>query len=238
LFRDSVVRHAIPVPHMPRQPIGDRPMTAAERQRKHRALLRELNKPVLSPQEQRAQQEAAELMERVAQLEATLAARAASAARAARKSEQPAKPRAAPEHKADRAEIDRLQAENDELQQKVFNLKLHLDTLSGVLTRRTGAMTRAEYNSILSCLHPNSRKSVSDRKLADTFTLFNRFRYVLCNNDEMPIPKNYRLTLQEMEARRRYADAKKAADRRAKREARQAAKTPAAKTGKSHRKLK
>jgi hypothetical protein len=222
---------------MPRHPIGDRAMTDAERQRKHRARLRqEQPKPAPSPQELRAQQEVAALKEGVAQLEAALAARAASAARAAnaaRKPRQPAKPRAAPEHKADRAEIDRLQAENDKLQQKVFNLKLHLDTLSGVLTRRTGAMTRAEYNSILSCLHPDSRKSVSDRKLADTFTLFNRFRYVLCNNDEMPIPKNYRLTLQEMKARRRYADAKKAADRRAKRKARQAAKT-----GKSHRKLK
>jgi len=215
-------------------------MTDAERQRKRRERLRQgPPKPAPSPQELLAQQEAAALKERVAKLEAAIAARAASAAR---KPEQPAKPRAAPEHKADRAEIDRLQAENDELQQKVFNLKLHLDTLSGVLTRRTGAMTRAEYNSILSCLHPDGRKSVSDTKLADTFTLFNRFRYVLCNNDEMPIPTNYRLTLQEMEARRRYAEAKKAADRRARRETRQkktpATKTAAANTGKSRRKLK
>ena len=35
-----------------------------------------------------------------------------------------------------------------------------------------GQITKAQYNTILSCLHPDSRKAVSAQKLAAAFRLF------------------------------------------------------------------
>lgn len=45
-----------------------------------------------------------------------------------------------------------------------------------VLKSRRGVMTRADYDVIRSCLHPDSRASVSDEKLASAFRVFNDSR--------------------------------------------------------------
>ena len=42
--------------------------------------------------------------------------------------------------------------------------------------RAKGLITLDEYNVIRSCLHPDSRASVSDKKLAAAFRLFNDSR--------------------------------------------------------------
>ncbi|MET4179474.1 DNA-binding transcriptional regulator YhcF (GntR family) [Bradyrhizobium sp. JR7.2] len=124
------------------------------------------------------------------------------------------------------AEVDRLKAENDGLRAEIFEMKRAFWGWGNVLKRRTGALTKAEYNSILSCLHPDSRNSASEAKLGSAFRLFNRLRYVMCNDQEMPFPEKYHPTVQELKARQQYVAEKKAAEKAAKREARRAAKTP------------
>jgi hypothetical protein len=44
---------------------------------------------------------------------------------------------------------------------------------------RTGILTRADYDLIRSCLHPDSRASASDQKLAKAFRVFNEAKITL-----------------------------------------------------------
>jgi hypothetical protein len=117
-----------------------------------------------------------------------------------------------------RKEITALRNEN-------FELKSSLSLVGDVLAHRTGALTRAEFLILLSCLHPDSRNSVSEKKLGDAFRLLDRLRYVLCNEQEMPFPKGHRVTQEELAMRKQYVAAKKAAEAGDRREARRKAKS-------------
>lgn len=55
-----------------------------------------------------------------------------------------------------------------------------------VLDSRKGVFTRAEFDTIRSCLHPDSRLSVSDEKLAKAFRTFNEAEIVLLSEADHP----------------------------------------------------
>ncbi len=69
-----------------------------------------------------------------------------------------------------------------------------------VLDARQGIFTRADYDTIRSCLHPDSRLSVSDEKLAQAFRLFNEAAIVLL--DEKDFPTTTLPSLEELRKRR------------------------------------
>jgi hypothetical protein len=56
-------------------------------------------------------------------------------------------------------------------------------------SRIKGAMPRAKYRIILSCLHADSRKSVSEGRLNEAFHAFEKLESVLCSEAEMPTPR-------------------------------------------------
>ena len=53
---------------------------------------------------------------------------------------------------------------------------------------RKGIMRRETYRAILSCLHPDSRKSTSDDKLAEVFQKFRELEVLMVSEKEMPTP--------------------------------------------------
>jgi hypothetical protein len=117
---------------------------------------------------------------------------------------------------ADGARVSVLEAEAAALRDQIITLKMELEAWTNVVKARTGAMTRATFNLVLSCLHADSRQSASDDKLHRAFLAFNRLRYVLCNEAEMPTG-NHRLTVEELNARRRMTEAQRAEARAARR---------------------
>jgi hypothetical protein len=57
-----------------------------------------------------------------------------------------------------------------------------------VLNARKGILTRAAYDLIRSCLHPDSRLSVTNEKLAEAFRIFNEAEILLLNETDCPAP--------------------------------------------------
>jgi hypothetical protein len=55
-----------------------------------------------------------------------------------------------------------------------------------VLDSRKGIITRADFDLIRSCLHPDSRLSVSDQKLAEAFRIFNEAEVLFLDEKECP----------------------------------------------------
>lgn len=55
-----------------------------------------------------------------------------------------------------------------------------------VLATRNSILTRADYDLIRSCLHPDSRASASDQKLANAFRVFNEADILLLNEKDHP----------------------------------------------------
>lgn len=85
--------------------------------------------------------------------------------------------------------------------------KEQLARADAVIAARRGAMTSDIYKLILSCLHPDSRKSVSERKLAEAFRTFKDMQVVLVKEAEMPAPEGLKLpdTMDEWDALRQKA---------------------------------
>lgn len=55
------------------------------------------------------------------------------------------------------------------------------------MNQRKGILkTKDEFKAILSCLHPDSRHSASDKKLARAFDLFNGLEKFLLNEEQSP----------------------------------------------------
>lgn len=87
-----------------------------------------------------------------------------------------------------------------------------LDDAKAVLDARRGVMTRGTFVKILSCLHPDSRKSVSDGKLNEAFRAFKRFEVALVKDEEasppvMELPRTYE---EAMALKRKVSEARKA----------------------------
>ncbi len=59
-------------------------------------------------------------------------------------------------------------------------------TYRDVIATRRGIMDRASYRKIISCLHPDSRKSLSDEKLSEAFQLFGKVEKCLLDEKESP----------------------------------------------------
>ena len=55
-----------------------------------------------------------------------------------------------------------------------------------MIEKRKGVMTSAEYKMIWSCLHADSRKSVSDEKLNKAFNLFTKIEKLILSEKESP----------------------------------------------------
>jgi transposase len=52
-----------------------------------------------------------------------------------------------------------------------------------IINRHKGIMPRAHYRLLLSCLHPDSRHSASDAKLAEALNILKKHEVVLCEKD-------------------------------------------------------
>jgi hypothetical protein len=84
-------------------------------------------------------------------------------------------------------------------------------------------MTKAEYNTIMRCLHPDSLRSRTEEQLAEAFRLFTAYRLKLVPPDAEEREKlmaGFPRTPEDWEAARASVKAK----RKAEREAREAAK--------------
>ena len=79
----------------------------------------------------------------------------------------------------------------------------------GVLEHRKGIFTRADYDLIRSCLHPDSRLSVTAEKLAQAFRVFNEANIALLDENDYPT-KVAMPTLDELKKRRAAREARKA----------------------------
>lgn len=90
-----------------------------------------------------------------------------------------------------------------------------------VIKGRRGVLNKADFNLIRSCLHPDSRNSVSDEKLAQAFMIFNKLEINLLKEKDSPTSSPPMPTTWEelLASHRRQHDEKKA---RAKAEKQQA----------------
>ncbi len=71
-----------------------------------------------------------------------------------------------------------------------------------ILDSHTGVFTKAEFGGIQACLHPDSRLSVSDEKLAEAFRLFRAAEDVLVGEKEQPTKRMALPSLDELKKRR------------------------------------
>src|SRR5262245_51074095 len=98
----------------------------------------------------------------------------------------------------DKARVAELEAENAAFQDEVIRLKTVLESWANVIkTRESGILAHGQFKLIRSCLHPDSRNSASDEKLAKAFRIFNRLECVLCDEVERPTG-DYPLTGKEL----------------------------------------
>jgi hypothetical protein len=81
----------------------------------------------------------------------------------------------------------RIQAE---VQKRVTTSRREIERLQAdarrVLDGRKGIITRGDYDLIRSCLHPDSRLSVSDEKLGQAFRVFNEAEILFLNENDYP----------------------------------------------------
>lgn len=132
---------------MGRPPIGKAAMSAAERQRRHRARFSDVTEPrVMEPDAAAA---------RLKELEAELAQ---------------ANARIAELEKA----LHELRLHHAERSKTATELaaKLH------IMKQRKAPLSASMFKQILTCLHPDSRHSTSDEKLAKAFDGFNRCEWL------------------------------------------------------------
>lgn len=168
-----------------RRPIGDRPMTATERSRRHRAQIRGEKPAAPKPQTTADATEAAALRAEAAALAKELTR---------------AKARIAELEQGSPGEGG---ADVNVLREEMFDLKTVITAWQPAIKSRMGMMKHATFKLILSCLHPDSRMSASDEKLHRAFNAFNRREYMLCDEAELPT-RNHRFTAEEMRWRRHW----------------------------------
>jgi hypothetical protein len=114
----------------------------------------------------------------------------------------------------------RLRAESREwLQKQLDQYNENARHYEVVLKRRTGIMTRAEYRSILSCLHPDRVQDTDLKKRYEhAFNLFTKLEKAVLNERESPTkPSDLPKTVDELMKRKAEYDAQRAAARAAKR---------------------
>ncbi len=84
----------------------------------------------------------------------------------------------------------RMRAEMDEMKQRAefWNSELERDRkfADEVIKARKGVMPPETFNLIWSCLHPDSRRGVSDERLAEAFRVFGDMKPLLLSQAEAP----------------------------------------------------
>jgi hypothetical protein len=158
-------------PHRPpRPPIGDRAMTDAERQPKHRERLRQENPRPPNDRQRLAeaeQENEVAVREQVAALKRQTGTVKAPAA----------KPRATVQAPDESAEVARLKAQIARLRKRVANLQLEArmaQEFYGGQRLRQGIMSHAVYGKIMRCLHPDHQPTPEQRQ--DACGLFSEWR--------------------------------------------------------------
>lgn len=73
------------------------------------------------------------------------------------------------------------------------------------VARRKGIMSGAEFRTIWSCLHPDSRISVTTEKLAEAFRIFERLKMMLLSSADAPASDLLPKTVADLLARRKKA---------------------------------
>ena len=56
-----------------------------------------------------------------------------------------------------------------------------------VLARRRGIMRKPDYDTVLTCIHPDSRNSASDEKLAKAFRIWTNIKPLVLDETQAPI---------------------------------------------------
>jgi hypothetical protein len=86
---------------------------------------------------------------------------------------------------------------------------------------RKGLMTKATYNKIASCLHPDSRNSVTDVRLVDAFQIWRSLEIRLLDETQCPTPPPFKWprTYAEAMVLKQKVSTTRKARREAKREA-------------------
>jgi hypothetical protein len=78
-------------------------------------------------------------------------------------------------------------AEIAALKDEIIALKTTLQAWHHVVkSRESGIMKLSTFNLIRSCVHPDSHKSASEKKLGEAFRVFDRLKCVLCDESEVP----------------------------------------------------
>jgi hypothetical protein len=77
-----------------------------------------------------------------------------------------------------------------------------------IIKARKGLMSKADYNKIMSCLHPDSRKSITDEKLVEAFQIWRKLEILLLDEKESPtatlgMPRTYQ---EMMELKRKVSE--------------------------------
>ena len=85
-----------------------------------------------------------------------------------------------------------------------------------IIDKRKGVMSASEYKMIWSCLHADSRKSVSDEKLNKAFNLFTKIEKLVLDEKESPTAKSSIGGAADLLRRKAEWDAQRAAERASK----------------------
>ena len=95
-----------------------------------------------------------------------------------------------------------------------------LDHADEITRSHRGVMTKSELNILLACLHPDSRMSASDEKLAEAFRIIRSVEIPLLPGDATaPSAPDIARTREELMARKARVDAQRKAEREARRAA-------------------
>jgi hypothetical protein len=193
-----------------RPPIGKRPMTPAERQRRRRAGL--TAKPTsayrdIEPVTKPTSPDNAKLAKELAQAKARIAELERQRMRIAELEGREERPQAGA---SAQDEITALRDEN-------YAFRVELEARNHVFKNRAGGgLSKGQYAILLQCCHPDN--SAGPKTRSDGFRLLKQIRYVLCNEAELPSmdEKKYSTWARQLWARRQQEikEVKKYAKRR------------------------
>jgi hypothetical protein len=180
---------------MGRPPIGKVAMTGAERTRLYRlkrGIAKPVTKPVTKPKDAAAmigalQKQLAAAKARIAELEAGKAAidPATFSMSAQKRMEAWQRQRMAAMMQSFQQIVrDEVHRRIDEIILPDWRHKIKEAKL--IYERRKGIMDKATFKLIWSALHPDSRKSISDKKLAEAFDAFSAMEKYLLNEKDSP----------------------------------------------------
>jgi hypothetical protein len=196
-----------------RPPIGERAMTAAERQRKRRDALRAQQPAQPKPKaradgpskaaEGRAERDLAEARQEIRQ----------ELRRRIRELEQAGTaPRDADE------KIARLEARLSEWEKFHTVYEIYLDEAERLIKARKGVLTASQFAALRRCLHPDTRKTQDNETLDRAFRVINSRKIAFLSEQQMPTkkPSTPAILFETMMRKREQAKEERKAKRRVK----------------------